>query len=48
MAQFVNVKFAPELARGFLVALTGENFGADSTAWLAWYESNKRRLGVEE
>jgi hypothetical protein len=48
MAQFVNVDFARELARGFLVSMTGENFGGDSTAWLAWYESNKHRLGVEE
>jgi hypothetical protein len=48
MVQFVNVGFAQDLARRFLVEMTGTDFGGDTKAWLEWYDSHKRELGVLE
>ena len=38
MAQFVSVGFAQDMARRFLVEMTGENFGGDTAAWLSWVQ----------
>ncbi len=46
MVQFVNVSFASELARQFLVEMTGVDFGGDTGGWLRWYESHKGEQGV--
>ena len=47
MAQFVNVSFANQIARGFLVKMTGVNLGGDREAWLRWWAANRDRLGAK-
>jgi len=46
MAQFVNAGFGQQLARKFLVKMTGVDFDGDTKMWLGWYESHKSSLGV--
>jgi hypothetical protein len=41
MAQFVSVGFAQDMARGFLVEMTGENFEGDTAAWINWYNTHR-------
>jgi hypothetical protein len=41
MAQFVNVGFAQDMARDFLVQMTGVDLGGDTARWLQWYESHR-------
>jgi hypothetical protein len=48
MAEFVNVGLAQDLARRFLLEITGTDFGGDTKAWLEWYESNKSALEVRK
>lgn len=48
MAPFVNADFAQDIARTFLVEMTGVDFGGNSSLWLNWYRSNKRRLRVQD
>ena len=46
MAQFVKSGFMEDVAREFLVQITGTDLGSDSESWIVWYESHKRELGV--
>lgn len=48
MAQFVNAGFAQDIARRFLVDMTGVDFGGDTSAWLRYYESHKEVLGARK
>ena len=47
MAQFVNAGFAQDIARRFLVDMTGVDLGGDTSAWLRYYGSHKEALGVQ-
>jgi hypothetical protein len=44
MAEFVNVSFANEIARKFLVKMTGVDFGGDQRAWMRWWAANQKRV----
>ena len=44
MAQFVNVSFANEIARKFLMKMTGVDFGGDQRAWMRWWAANQKRV----
>ena len=48
MAQFVNVSFANDIARRFLVRMTGVDHGGDQGAWLRWWAANKGRLSAQQ
>ena len=41
MALFVNVGFGQDIARRFLVQMTGVDFAGDTKAWTEWYEAHR-------
>lgn len=42
MAQFVNAPFADDIARRFLVRITGVDLGGNQKAWLRWWAANRQ------
>jgi hypothetical protein len=48
MAQFATEAYPASLVHEFLTKITGVDLGNDPKAWLVWYESHKKQLGVED